>query len=137
MMKTRRLFWVLLSVALLSTTVSCGDEEEEFNDGKTRYTVIGKVPSLAAALISTATVYEYDASDIRIDSNIISDPSSGTRYVFEANEATSHLKVRLDSNAGTHRWGDTIIRVIPGGNVTITIGVDSPIRMTEPMLSEY
>lgn len=136
MMKIRFLVHCVFSMALLLATVSCKEDMEEFNDGLTRYVVIGKVPGVAANMISSAVVYEYNPSDIRIDSSIIEDPSSGTRYVFVANDETSHLKVRLNSNAGTHRWGDTIIRVIPGGTVEIAISISSPVRMTEPMLSE-
>lgn len=123
-----------LALCLVFLGASCGDKEEEFNDGLTRYTVIGNVPSIAASLISKVTVYEYNVADIRIDSNLIEDPGSGTNYVFVANDETSHLKIRLDSEAGTHRWGDTIVRVIPGGNVKITIGINSPVCFNEPML---
>ncbi len=115
---------------------ACNDEEIDYNDGITRYTVIGKVPSLAANLISTVTIYEYSYEDVRIDSSIIEDPSSGHRYVFEANELSSHLKVKLISKAETYRWGDTIIMLRPGKNVNITISATSPTRMTEPMLNE-
>lgn len=123
-----------LALCLVFLGASCGDKEEEFNDGLTRYTVIGNVPSIAASLISKVTVYEYNIADVRIDSNLIEDPGSGTNYVFVANDETSHLKIRLDSEAGTHRWGDTIVRVIPGGNVKITIGINSPVCFNEPML---
>lgn len=124
----------LTLLSLLSFTACSDDEEIEYNDGKTRYTVIGDVPSVAANLISSATVYEYNASDTRIDSNRISNPSSGTRYVYEANDSTTHLKVKLISKAGTYRWGDTIVMIRPGKNVTIKISIKSPTAMNEPRL---
>lgn len=122
----------MMGATLLFT--ACEDDEVDYNDGKTRYTVIGKVPSAAAHLIASATVYEYNTRDIRIDSNTINDPSSGTRYVFLANDSTSHLKVKLISKEDTYRWGDTIIMIQPGKNVTITISITSPTTKFEPML---
>lgn len=132
---------LILIVATLSALFlsSCKEEGpyEETLDGKTRYTVIGKVPSFASSLIASACVYEYNSNDIRIDSNIISNPSSGTKYVFEPAQDATHLKVKLISKENTFRWGDTIVRIIPHYNVTITISPTSPIRFTEPQLDEY
>ena len=133
-MKTRYFFMAALLMSMPFILSSC-DREEEYNDGKTRYTVVGKVPSVAANMIATATVYEYNALDLRIDSNTITDPSSGQRYVFLANDSTSHLKVKLISKEDTYRWGDTIIKIQPGKNVTITISVTSPTTKFEPMLN--
>ena len=132
---------LILIVATLSALFlsSCKEEGpyEETLDGKTRYTVIGKVPSFASSLIASACIYEYNSSDIRIDSNIISNPSSGTKYVFESNPDATHLKMKLISKENTFRWGDTIVRIIPHNNVNITISPTSPIRFTEPKLDEY
>jgi len=127
-----------MSVMLMTAfATSCDKNEDPYTesaDGKTRYTVIGAVPSVAASMLSSATVYEYNAADERIDSNIISDPSSGTRYTYIANEESSHLKVKLISKQDTYRWGDTIVMLKKGMNVNITISITSPTAFNEPRL---
>ena len=129
----------LIAMALL--LVGCdGNGEEDYDeslDGVTRYTVLGAVPSVASNMIASATVFEYNSEDIRIDSNVISNPSSGTKYVFVPEDGATHLKVKLISKENTFRWGDTIVMLKPGYNVNITISITSPIRMTEPKLDEY
>lgn len=131
----KRLFYIVLPVVLLLLT-SCKKEYDElqYNDGKTRYTIIGDVPSIAASLIAKVMVYEYNVEDQRIDSNIINDPTGGKRYVFEADTLASHIKLKLISNTDTYRWGDTIVMLKPGKNVNVLISLDSPRAMNEPML---
>lgn len=135
-MKNNRLSFCFLFLAIgvisVVSFVSCSDDEKDPYEGLTRYTVIGKVPSMAAHLISTATVYEYDTNDVRVDSNIIKDPSSGKRYRYKANDLTNHLKVKLVSKENTFRWGDTIILVRPTENVDVVISVSSPTNTKEP-----
>lgn len=134
----RKYIFLLLSVFLF-VIMSCKDEKDDYvstSDGKTRYTVIGNVPSIAADMISTVMIYEYNSQDIRIDSNLVNNPSTGTRYQFESNSESTHLKVKLISKQDTYRWGDTIIMLIPGMNVNISISITSPMRFTEPMLNE-
>ena len=133
-MKVKQL---ILLVALALTIVACHRDDPDPYEGITRYTVIGKVPSVAANLIATATVYEYNPEDVRIDSNVIADPSSGKEYLFTANDNASHLKIKLVSKEDTYRWGDTIILLKPGNNVDVIISVTSPTRFTEPKLEEY
>lgn len=128
---------LLVVVAALIVAASCERTEEDPYEGQTRYTVLGKVPSLAANMIATATIYEYNAQDMRIDSSVISDPSSGTKYIFPANDSSTHLKVKLISKENTFRWGDTIIYLVPQKNVDVTISVTSPIRFTEPKPEDY
>lgn len=128
---------LLFVAAALIVAASCERTEEDPYEGQTRYTVLGKVPSLAANMIATATVYEYNAQDLRIDSSVISDPSSGTKYIFPANDSSTHLKVKLISKENTFRWGDTIIYLVPKKNVDVTISVTSPIRFTEPKPEDY
>ena len=132
-MKTR---FLLIVVAVLAF-VSCNRDEKDPYEGLTRYTVIGKVPSAAANMIAKAIVYEYNMKDVRIDSSVINDPSSGKKYIFPANDSSSHLKVKLISKEDTFRWGDTIIHLLPGKNVDVAISILSPIRFTEPKLEEY
>ena len=128
---------LLLICASLLTSVACHRDDDDPYEGQTRYTVIGKVPSLAANLIATATVYEYNSADVRIDSSVISDPSSGKKYIFPANDSSTHLKVKLVSKENTFRWGDTIIHLKPTMNVDVAISATSPIRFTEPKLEDY
>ena len=128
---------LLVVVAALIVAASCERTEEDPYEGQTRYTVLGKVPSLAANMIATATIYEYNAQDMRIDSSVISDPSSGTKYIFPANDSSTHLKIKLISKENTFRWGDTIIYLVPQKNVDVTISVTSPIRFTEPKPEDY
>ncbi len=128
---------LLVVVAALIVAASCERTEEDPYEGQTRYTVLGKVPSLAANMIATATIYEYNAQDLRIDSSVISDPSSGTKYIFPANDSSTHLKIKLISKENTFRWGDTIIYLVPQKNVDVTISVTSPIRFTEPKPEDY
>lgn len=130
------IFLLFLSVPLLLFT-ACHRENDDPYEGQTRYTVIGKVPSLAANLIATATVYEYNSADERIDSSVINDPSTGKKYIFPANSNSTHLKVKLVSKEETFRWGDTIIHLVPTQNVDVVISATSPIRFTEPKLEEY
>lgn len=131
----RVLYLISLTFLLL---MSCGKEEDpyvETEDGRTRYTVIGNVPEVAASMIDHVTVYEYNKLDERIDSNFISDPSAGTKYVFFPEEDANHLKVKLYSKEDTYRWGDTIVLLREGMNVTITISITSPTTKFEPMLN--
>ena len=122
-------FWCVIAT-LCMVAVSC----KEPDDGVTRYTVIGAVPSLAANLIARATVYEYNPEDVCIDSNVIVNPSGNTEYVFYPQEEASHLKVKLTSKEDTFRWGDTIFMIIPGGNVIIRVSPLSPYCFEEPKL---
>lgn len=131
-MNKKAILSALLAVFLFT---SCGKEKDPY-EGITRYSVIGAVPSAAASLLASATVYEYSIDDIRIDSNIILDPSSGTEYLFFPNDDANHLKVKLISDAGTFRWGDTIFRVIPGEKVVIRISLSSHELLYEPMLND-
>ncbi len=131
-MKQKTLKTLVLTL-LAGTLLAAGCKEEEY-DGVTRYQVVGAVPSYAAELIATATVYEYDADDRRVDSNIIANPQSGTEYTYLPTEATTHLKVKLVSKEETFRWGDTIIRIVPHEMVTIKISPLSPVRLDEPTL---
>jgi len=130
---------------LLLLTASC--KESDPYEGITRYMVEGAVPSLAADMISMAKVYEYRTGevvengdtllcDIRIDSNIIDNPSSGTEYLFLANTDAEFLKVKLISKEDTYRWGDTIIHLIEGDKVLVRISPLSPQTKYEPMLNE-
>lgn len=133
-MKVKQL---ILFAAVALTIVACHRDDPDPYEGITRYTVIGKVPSVAANLIATATVYEYNPEDVRIDSNVIADPSSGKEYLFTANDSASHLKIKLVSKEDTYRWGDTVILLKPGNNVDVVISITSPTRFTEPKLEEY
>ena len=121
---------VCLIAVICMMLLSCKEPE----DGVTRYTVIGAVPSLAANLIARATVYEYSPEDVCIDSNVIVNPSGNTEYVFYPREETSHLKVKMTSKEDTFRWGDTIFMIIPGGNVIIRVSPLSPYCFEEPKL---
>jgi len=132
-------------VALLLLTAAC--KESDPYEGITRYVVEGAVPSLAADMISSARVYEYRTGtvveegdtllrDIRIDSNIIDNPSSGTEYLFLANTEAEFLKVKLISKEETYRWGDTIIHLVEGNKVQVRISPLSPQTKYEPMLNE-
>ena len=132
-MKTKT---IAILIALTVVVAACKEKEDytENADGRTSYTVIGQVPSIAADMLSSATVYEYDRTDTRIDSNIISNPSSGTSYLFYPADEATHLKVKLISKADTYRWGDTIVMLQKGKNVNITISITSPTAMNEPRL---
>lgn len=126
--------FVFMAVGLISVSCERDEPYSESEDGKTRYTVIGAVPQMASSLIASATVYEYNSGDIRIDSNVISNPCSGTQYVFESNKESTHLKIKLISKENTYRWGDTIVMLKPRHNVTIKISITSPTAMNEPKL---
>ena len=130
-------FYFLFALPLF-LFLSCGEEDpySDTDDGRTRYTVIGNVPSVAAAMIDRATVFEYNAADERIDSNLISNPTSGTQYVFYPNDKANHLKVKLISKEDTYRWGDTIVLLKEGKNVSITIALGMPQTKYEPMLGD-
>lgn len=128
---------LLTLVVIALAFASCHHDDPDPYEGLTRYTVIGKVPSVAANLIATAIVYEYNTSDVRIDSSVIADPSSGKEYLFMANDSSSHLKIKLVSKEDTYRWGDTIVLLKPHNNVDVVISITSPTRFTEPKLDEY
>lgn len=131
-MKKRSLVLLALGLMLFA---SCHKDEDDPYEGMTRYSIIGDIPSVATSMLTKVKVYEYNAMDVRIDSNIIDEPESHKEYIFLPNDSTSHLKVRLYSKAGNSRWGDTIVRLVPYKKVTIRITLNSPESTHEPMLN--
>lgn len=126
---------VLIAFGLL-LFASCHKETEDPYEGLTRYSIIGEIPSAAASMLTKVKVYEYNAMDVRIDSNIIEEPTSHKEYIFLPNDSASHVKVRLYSKAGNSRWGDTIVMLVPQKKVTIRIKLTSPESTHEPMLNQ-
>ncbi len=137
---------VTLAVLALLATTSCKKNTDPY-EGLTRYVVEGAVPSLAANLIASAWVFEYRTGevveegtavlrDIKVDSNCINNPSSGTEYLFFPNEEAEFLKVKLISKEDTYRWGDTIIHLVKGEKVLVRISPLSPQTQTEPTLNK-
>lgn len=125
-MKTRH---ILLSVLAVLLFCAC----EKPNDGKTTYTLTNR---LTDAYKITATIYEYNAADQRVDSNILVVPEVGKAYTFEANDSATHVKVKLTSEENTVRWGKTIITLTPHEDTPITVGLGmlANYSLTEPML---
>lgn len=126
---------------ILSSLLLCGalcvagcHRGDDLPDG-TSYTIQSKLPSVVTQVI-TATLIEYNAADHRVDSNKIAEPEFNHEYTFAACDSARYLKVRLDSDEGTHRWGDTIIALHPDANIRIVINQDylTCYSLHEPML---
>lgn len=124
---------LLLAVATLALT-ACHDKDDGIPDG-TSYTIKSKIPSAVTKVI-TATFLEYNAADQRVDSNKIHQPEFNKSYTYVACDSAHHIKVRLDSDEGTHRWGDTIMMLKPDGNIQVVINQDylTCYSLHEPML---
>lgn len=122
----KKIFLLLLGAILL--VASC-----ERPEGKTTYTLRNK---LTDAWEITATVFEYDANDVRVDSNTVVCPVVGEPYTFEANAKSHHLKVRLTSAEETVRWGSVIFYLVEGEDTPINVGLSmmTNYSLTEPTL---
>lgn len=121
---------LLFVVAAALCAVACTKP----NEGKTTYTIKNK---LTDAYKITATVYEYDKADQRIDSNTVVCPEVGQDYTFEANPLAQHVKVKLTSEENTVRWGKTIVFLTPNEDTPISVGLGmlANYSLTEPMLN--
>jgi hypothetical protein len=121
---------------LLCGTGLTACHHDDIPDG-TSYTIKSKIPSIVTKVI-TATFIEYDAADNRVDSNKIAKPTFNKEYTFVACGSAHHIKVRLDSDEGTHRWGDTILCLVPDKNTKVVIDQSYLTRYSlhEPMLND-
>ena len=84
----------------------------------------------------TATVFEYDLDDNRVDSNSVVNPAVNQPYTFVANPLAHHLKVRLTSAENTVRWGKNIFYLVEGEDTPLTVGLSmmANYSLTEPTL---
>lgn len=134
---------VLLAITLLA---NCKDKGRENIIEGTSYTLKSNIANGVFRLYPlTITFLECNPADARVDSNKVRCPDKGTPYTYAANEASHHLKIRLDSDEGTHRWVDSIFTLVPDENICIVINFSisdllgndgGSLRQTEPKLNE-
>lgn len=118
---------LLISMIAMATMFgSCNKNREE-----TSYTVINSATDFYS---NTAFIYEYNSEDVRIDSNIVRNPVYLMEYTFKPHEGATHIKIRVDSDENTFRWGSKIYFLEEGKNIRISIGLTTGYAFEEPML---
>lgn len=125
-----RKFIIPLTLCLLAVGFSSCHKD------KRTYTVMNGVAPTAAWGSITATAYEYNSNDERIDSNIIVDPVYMKDYVFTPREEATHIKIKVTSSENTVRWGARPFMLKDNDNIRITVSVTSSYAFNEPPLNE-
>lgn len=92
-------------------------------EGKTSYTLISKVNFGFLGYSLDCTIYEYNADDIVMDSNIVAEPEYMHEYLFYPNDSIDHLKLKLISSEGTIRWANQIFYLEKGKNIELVAGM--------------
>ena len=118
---------ILIIAFSIMTLVSCTKPHEP--TGHTSYSIESRINFAFVGYDIDAIVYEYNEAGQRIDSNIVESPEYGKQYLFDPNEATTHLKLKLVSSENTVRWANKIFEIIPFDNVEI---VASLAMVTDP-----
>ena len=108
---------------LLTLLLAVGCKSPVVDEGVTSYTLINKINFAALGYGIDATIYEYDAADHRLDSNIILQPEFRKEYTFYPADTVDHLKLKLTSTEHTVRWAGTIFYLIPGQNIQLIAGI--------------
>lgn len=114
-------------VAVMMCVAGC---KKEPVDDRTSYTFVNKVVPLQGLGIN-AWIYEYDESDVRIDSNYIASPAYNQDYTFYPNEQCHHIKAKVFSPE-KDRWSPDVILIQPGKNVRIEVTLQTEYAFTEP-----
>lgn len=99
-------------------------------DGSTTYSLVNEVIPVAGLGIS-CTVFEYDAADVRVDSNYIESPEYRHEYKFTPCSQCHHLKVKVCSTEKT-RWGPTVYTLRKGCNTKIAVTLSTEYGFQEP-----
>lgn len=109
---------------------ACKKEPGVVADGRTSYTLISRIPVTGNFDLVT-TIYEYDAADNRVDSNMVVHPEYNKEYTFYPADSVSHVKVKCVSE-GNVRWGAKVYRMTSGQNVYLSVGITTEYAFEEP-----
>lgn len=113
---------ILLFVAFSFLLFSCNDKPNPV-EGVTSYTLVSKINFAALGYGIDVTIYEYDAADNKLDSNLISQPKYKEPYTFYPSNEVDHLKMKLTSTEQTVRWANKIFFLTRGQNTELVAGL--------------